>query len=151
MVTSLGNQLAFNSFGFKEGNSDSSFMSFTTWNDVGWEQGWFYNQATSPFYSLTTISVGAFLFVSEDSSARHSLTVYKAENIGTDGSQIIGDWTAATIVDSVETTAIIDSVNSTSYTWTMASANYFKIQVDLLDILSGYRIYFDQINICYSC
>lgn len=61
MVTNLGNKIAFNSFGSKGANSVDSFMHFSTWNGPGERQCWFYNQETSPFYSLTTISMGAFI------------------------------------------------------------------------------------------
>lgn len=100
MVTSLGNKLAFNSLGFKNGNIDNFFMRFTTWDDDGYRQGYIYNQTTSPLHSLTTISLGAHL---TNIQSRHSVTKYEAVNIGTDEIPIIGEWTAANLVDSTET------------------------------------------------
>lgn len=52
MVTESGNKIFFNSFGHKSANANDCFMSFSTWNDSGWKQGWFYNQDTSPFTLL---------------------------------------------------------------------------------------------------
>lgn len=59
-----------------------------------------------------TISMGAFL---KSNAAPHSIKVFKAVNIGTNESPIIGEWTMATILNSTETTATINSHQSTTH------------------------------------